>query len=313
MKFCIISADGRGQINGVCQQMYAHIPQTRLANCDAVIVPVSDYPNYTFNETLHHIHKPIIVIDFIEYAWNWDQEQSNLIGDGSFRNYGHLNTPEWEKLDTWFKGRQPNMVFKRELLKRDENECRLPIEWPCLIPARTIVSEAEFNARKIEVFNCWGFSHVLRRKLHGDIFIGASRKNYHVIDHWDDDIRDCSWVSIHVPYQRRRSMDEVMKWNSSAKLSVSLHGAGVKCFRHGEAAIGSVMALQEDKLAWSVPWEHGVNCVRLKFGDEFESLFQEVTRTDLYQLYLASQDTVEKLRPANYVPDYLLRTIKERM
>ena len=49
-------------------------------------------------------------------------------------------------------------------------------------------------------------------------------------------------------------MNDILHAQSMSKISVSLNGCGVKCFRHSESPVNSLMALQDNVLEWTYPW-----------------------------------------------------------
>jgi hypothetical protein len=83
------------------------------------------------------------------------------------------------------------------------------------------------------------------------------------------------------------------------------------------------MALPKDNLAWSVPWVHGVNALRLDTLPGGASIIHtqenvEVAQlngwlhdTDLYPIYCAGIDTADKLRPHRYLPEYFVPIVKK--
>lgn len=317
MKIAIVSADARGRVdNTVMNGLLAFLPSiVSAADADVILTPVSWYADFQFNTELLKVRKPICVVDFVEFCWDWDQEKSNLFGTGMTRAYGHLASDEYAKLDDWVRDHPPVLQFKRELLARDRTHRVRPIGFPCRIPAPPIQTRAEFAARPIEVFSSWGLSHPSRQRLHGDIFRNAHEKGIHVIDSWEDDHKweRRNWVSIYSPYWRRKLMDEVMRWQGRAKISVSLPGAGIVCFRSAEAPVNSIMALHNDNLAWPHKWQHGINCFRLAPGHEFsclEAIARSTEPDQLYDIYRASQETIDRYRE-RMAREYMVSAIHE--
>jgi len=70
----------------------------------------------------------------------------------------------------------------------------------------------------------------------------------------DIQLRDC---------YRRLSIYEVFSLQLDAKLSVSLHGYGEKCFRDSESSVNSIILLQEGTVKYSYDWIDGYNCIKL--------------------------------------------------
>lgn len=51
----------------------------------------------------------------------------------------------------------------------------------------------------------------------------------------------------------------------TAKISICLEGAGIKCVSHCEAPNCSVMAMHDIPMIETYPWIHGINCIRLPY------------------------------------------------
>ncbi len=292
-----------------------HLP-TRVqseSQADCVIVVVSYVGDYKFNPMLAKVRKPVILLDFIEGGWDAG-EKPNLLGY-SLQDFGHLNTPEWARLTQWVRDIEPRLYFKRELHRRDRVSNRAPIEYPCRMEVPPLQSKEEFNARPIEVFSSWGLSNPSRQRLHGDIFRRAHDTGIHVVDAWDQDNRfeGRTWATIHSPWFNRKPLEEVMRWQRRAKISVSMPGAGVKCFRSAESPVDSIMALHEDSLAWSFPWTHLENCIRLEPGNEFNSLYKVASLNMLYDTYCASRENILRYTSERYAREYLLPLISARL
>jgi hypothetical protein len=230
---------------------------------------------------------------------------------------------EWMKFDAFVKSNPPVTYFKRELLQKDLLKRFLvrPIEYPSFHPSYPVQSEKEFNARPIRVFFSWGHSHEARRILHGNIFVNAARSGYGVVDNFNfieqakKEYKDL-WVTINVPHYARISMEEVLHVNGQAKLSVSLPGAGVKCFRHSESPVNSIMVKMDDDLAWTYPWVGGDNCIEIhEFKNNglspIDYIEAALKRTDLYEIYLNGLETLDKYRLSNYVKNYIQLIINQ--
>lgn len=312
MKVCIQSPDARDQIDGtVNNNLLAHFRErASLDSADVVIVPISMYHDYQFNPALRRISKPVVIVDFMEYEWQWDEPDTHLFGKNT-RECRWLRE-NWYPFDDWVRERNPIMYFKRELLRKDVSDRVKPVEWGCYLDSGPIQSEEEFNNRRLEVFFTWGYSHISRPVLHGRIFEGINSHGLGVISNYDQFDAHFShektrrnWMTVHTPHFARRSIEEIMRFQRQAKITVSLPGCGRKCFRSTEAPVSSIMALHEDELAWSHDWIHGENCIRLRKGHEYEDLEAATRRDDLYKIYLGSQATIDKYRGGPMVHQYM--------
>lgn len=313
MKLFIQTPDAGGQIDGtVSQQLISKLPTTdSMAQADAVLVPVSHFGNFKFNEIVQSINKPIIILDYLEFGWNFDFSKQNILGRGIQNSCGHLNNEEYAKLDQWAKDHPAKLTFKRELNVRDANGKYKPADFLCYWPKQRVVSKEEFNNRPIEVFHCWGLSNPIRPRIHGEIFINAHDNGYNFVDGWNNKLLEKrNWVALHSPHYVRVHMSQIMEWVKRSKITLSLPGAGKKCFRHAEFE-GSIMALPYDDLAWSFPWVHLNNCIRLEEGVEIKVLLDVLKQDFLYDIYLAAQENLDKYRPERYAKEYIIPEIEK--
>lgn len=311
----IVSPDKKGNIDGVVYSIIKDI------NSSIPLVPITILSDYEFNPELNKLDK-YILFDFCEYGWDWDRKETHIFGANTNKFKDKFNGNEWHKFDEFVKNNPAIIYFKRELLIKDYLDSFLhdaiePIEFPCFQPSYPIVTKEEFDKRPIEVFFSWGHSHEARRILHGEIFINAAKKGYGVVDnftHFNESIRDYEkvWASIYSPYFARIDMPTLLNIQGQSKLSVSLPGAGVKCFRNAESPINSVMVMQEDDLVWSYDWIDGVNCIKIpKNGNAIETIEQALQRDDLYDIYVEGVKTCEKYMLNNYVKNYIEKTIEK--
>lgn len=303
MKLAILSSHAGNDIEPTVQaNLLSHLPNqvSNVNDADAVIIPVSYQPNFAFNPKLHEVeNKKRIILDFIECGWQAG-DKNNIFGTGMTQQFGHLNTVDYAKFDQWVAANPPALTLKRELFKRDASPTMLPVEWPCYIPARPVHSKEQFNTRPFATFHSWGLSNPQRPRLHGKTFLHAHDNGIHVIDGWrDQHLERNNWVTIYCPWQVRKNIMEVIRWQRRAKISVSLWGAGQKTFRDNEAPVDCIMARPIDELAWSFPWDQS-SSIQLRPGFEFEDLLAATKRDDLYDVYLAGLANVENYRSANY-------------
>lgn len=311
MRVYIVAPDASGRTDGALETMLLnHFPVVaQQEESDAVIVPLARMNDYQFNPDLRAIRKPCIILDYWEAEWCFfEQRDSSLIFGKNGRENEKWLDAELLKLDDWLSENPPLLYLKRELLAKDCVGNVHPIDWPCALPIPEPQSEAEFNARPIEVFHCWGYSHPSRPRLHGQIFEAMGTKGIDVSDVLSPQASEHGkrkWVSIYQPYWCRRPIAEVMAVQQQSKLSVSLPGAGQKCFRSAESPVGSIMALRYDDLAWSYPWNDMENCIRMIPDEEFKCLEAMARYPQLYEIYLASQETIRKYQSKTYIENYI--------
>lgn len=320
MKFHIISADANGQIDGTAKlSLYDHIPQTNsITSCDAVIVPISYFENFRFNESLYHIKKPIVIVDFMEYFGFLPLGETSIFGITNMPNNIAADV-EWEKLDQWATGVDNVCYFKRELFGDVNNPLVHPIEWPCTHPAWPIESKEAFNSRPFEVFYNWGYSNHLRPQMQASIFSLMAAGKIDVIsnfDHIDAKIHEPQpkWIAIHSPHTHRKHFSEIQLRQAQSKCSISLPGSGVCCFRSVEAPLHTAPVICDYGKKWSIPWVHGENCIRLfESGVTAHWLSETIKDKDLHQIYVNAQETLDRYRSTRYVSEYFIPTIQQHL
>lgn len=277
------------------------------------MVPVTRVNNYEFNEDLLNIRGKWILVDMCEMDWNFDWERYSAIFGGNINEFSDkFPGEEWNKFNEWVKSNHPSIYLKREIHKNDIGHNIHPIEYPNWYEVPTAQTKEQFNARPLEVFFNWGYSSEHRRRFHGEAFTQAPKYGYMVCDnlyHFDGFMANESnpkkWVVIHQPHYARVDINNLFGLSGMSKFTVSMPGAGVKCFRSVEAPLNSIVCLPEDDLAWTYPWIHGENCIRLKVGEEIKGITDALQRDDLYEIYLRGLETVEKYKMSNYAKNYL--------
>ena len=319
-KLHIISADAGGSIDATLRQnLLIHLPnQTSLLGADAVIVVVSYFEDFHFNELLYSIDKPVILVDMLEYFGFALEGFTYLLGEGDLPC--NLSAyPQWQKLSDWVASHPPILYFKRELLQQHRTERVIPIEWPCVLPAWEIESKAAFDRRPFEVFYSWGYSNALRPRLAGEIYDLMADGKIEVVssfDHIDAKINEPQrkWISIHTPHTHRVHINDIMRRQAQSKMSVSLPGSGRCCFRSTEVAVHTVPVMLDDGHAWSHPWVDGLNCLKIH-DKSVESmalqLFYDAEVSSLHDLYVEAQRTIECYRTEPYIRDYIMPAIQK--
>lgn len=297
---------------------------------DVPIVPLNNFSNYEFNEELYNLDKWVLA-DFLEMGANdWDRKETLIFGENS-QDFKKANTEEWQKFDKFVQDNPPIAYFKRELLKKDVHDNIYPIDFPCFLEPQPLQLREDFNARPIDVFHFWGHSHEARRSLQGNIFLNSTKSGYGVIDnfyHIERGIKEYSkvWVTVQVPHYARIPMEQIVFINGNSKLSVSLPGAGAKCFRMSESSLNSVMVMQDDKMSYAYEWIDGVNCIKIPLSDDHEEirgiknqwvaieiLEKALQRNDLYDIYLRGAENCEKYMVKNYCKNYIEPIIKKHL
>lgn len=286
----------------------------KFIDCKFPIVMVNWVDGFVFNDALLKI-KNYVLVCYSEYGWNYKITESHIWGvnkDLSGRYIGE----EWDRFNKWVKENPPKIIFKRELLKKDVTERVKPIDYPCTIPAYPMQLEDDFNSRSVNVFNFWGRSNECRIRLQGEIWLHGFKKGFQVCDnvyYVNDYLKQESgekWVTLWIPHWARVDMHELMKMNNLSKLSVSLPGAGFKCFRTAESPINSVMVMHKNDFAWAYDWNE-TNCILVEPGKEIEGIEAALKNKNLCNIYIEGVKTVDKYRVDNYIKNYIEPLVKD--
>jgi hypothetical protein len=318
MKIHIVSPDSQGRIEGVCMaNILCHLPNRvgSINEANVVIVPVSYYGDYQFNEHLRAINKPVVLISFLEFYGQEDKSMTHILGVNHDQAWPNCGNPEWRKLDDWCRDANIVLRFTRELLAKDTSPQHQPIEWPCYMPLWEREPKASFDARPFEWIFAWGMSNHLRPLLHSQTFLMMALGKLDVISHWDQiDAKiyepHKKALSIHSPHTHRIEISEIVRRQAQSKMSVSLPGAGKKCFRSTEHFMHTVPVKLEDDLAWSFPWVSGENCIILHEQDAMAENLLEESEHDLHPIYLEAQELASRYSIHRYLNEYILPAIQ---
>lgn len=321
----VISADRKGTLDQPTLNLLKEVKS------EVPIVQINSFSGYEFDEKLYELDQWVLA-DFLELGANDWNRQETLVWGYNSKKFPKAQAVEWQKFDKFVQDKPPILTLKREFLAKDSLWRNIyPIDFPCFHSPQPVQTKEEFDARKIEVFNFWGHSHESRRALQGNIFINSTKSGYGVADnfyHIEQAIKEYKrlWVTIQVPHYARIPMEQVIFINGNSKLSVSLPGAGAKCFRMAESPINSIMVMQEDKMQYAYPWIHGYNCIKIPLSDDpeeirglknqwqaIETIEAALQRNDLYDIYLRGVENCNKYMVDNYVKNYLEPLIKQHL
>ncbi len=281
-------------------------------NVNIPIIFVSLQEDLDFNEEILSLKgKQYCLISFVELGYNWDRTNGHQFGVNTeqFPNVFHMDT--WKVFHDFVRDNPPAISFYREALQEQVNDKLLPISYPCFISPIPIQSKEEFNNRIFEVWNTFGISHEYRKELHGSIWSMSSKYGYSVadnlflLDHFLlHESNPKKWASIHIPWWARQSMDVITERTKSAKIGISISGAGNCCFRHLEIPCVSAMLMWDNNTAWHQGiWEHGFNCIKCEQGKEIETILEWLNKPEeLYSIYVEGTKTIQKFRFEEYVP-----------
>lgn len=281
-------------------------------NVDIPIVLVSRSESLNFNKDILSLSgKKWIMIDYTELGWDWDMEFGHHFGVNTGKFPGVFEMDKWQIFDDFVKDNPPALIFCRELLQEDISENILPIQYPCFVPVVPIVTKEEFDNRVLQVFYSFGISHEYRKDLQGQIWAKSGQYGYSVCDNLFlfnqfviEEGSHPKWLSVHIPHWARQPVETIIQINGLAKISISIAGAGRTCFRHAESPVNSVMLMWEDNIAWNkgMEWVHNVNCIKCKQGYEVETIIEALNNPNLYEIYKAGVENVDKYRFHKYLP-----------
>lgn len=303
----------------------------RKVNTDVPILLISRSEELDFNEEILSLAgRKYIVADFIEGGWNQEIIETLIVGENAL-TFDYTRSDEWVRLHEFINQNKPALYLKRELLVKDETDTLKPIEYANWQQDYPLQLREEFESRPIAALNYWGRSHEARLMLHGEIWKQAAQKGYSVCDSiygfnnfMAEDTNPIKFITLNIPHYSRIPISEIMKINAMSKLSISLPGSGIKCFRStGESIVNSICVMPEDNLAYSMPFIHGINCVRFWAHDitglkqEWDIvgiieaalagklLTQQLKTPDLYSIYLESKKLADWYQVDNYCKNYL--------
>jgi len=306
----IVSPDANNEMDGSVLRI------AREINSPYPIVPITRIEGFKFNPDLLTIDK-YILLDYSELWWNTENTESHLFGKNTSDYPEIFKGEDWKRFDDFVRDNPPLVYFKRELLKQDVTENIVPIDYPCWTNPYPVQTKEEFDARPINVFNFWGRSHEVRVKLHGDIWINSSRNGASICDNpyflnsfLAEEKNPNKWVTLSIAHYSRQPIEAILGINGASKLSVSMRGAGRKCFRHAESPTNSVMIMEWSDLAWAYDWEHGFNCIKM-IREPIWEIEDALTRSDLHEIYLNGMETIDKYRTPRYIAEYVLPIINK--
>lgn len=298
---------------------------TKEIKTDIPIIQLTKFSDFVFDEKFYDLDK-YILCDFLELGANdWTQEESLLFGINA-EKFRRIQNEEWAKFNQFVKSKSPSVYLKRELLKRDKKDNIYPIDFPALYQTPPIQTKEEFDNRGLQVFFNWGYSNEIRRATHGNIFVHATTSNIEVVDSFQNieqtlkerNGHSRTWATIFTPHFSRVDIQMVYYFQSKSKLSLSLYGAGTKCFRSTEAPLNSIMVLRDDDICWAYDWRHGINCIKIPKAESFEeirgiknqfkvieTIEDALQRDDLYEIYKNGVATCDKYRLDSYINNYI--------
>lgn len=280
-------------------------------NTDISVVLVSRSEDLCFNEEILKLKGcKWLLVDYIELGWQWDMKFSHKFGS-NLDKFPDVFRSGWNVFEQFMAETPPILTFQRELLKAEVTDKVLPISYPCFIPPMPIQSKKDFDNRLFDVFYNFGISNEYRKELHGEIWKQSGKYGYSVADNmytlnqFIQNEHGKKWISAHTPHYLREPIETVMNVQGNAKISISLPGSGISCFRNCESPVNSTMLMQDDNLAWSHEWVHNKTCIKAKKGSEIEAAIEALSNPNLYDIYVEGVKYLDHFRVDNYCKKYI--------
>lgn len=308
----IIVPDKNGSTDGTAHNFL------QMLDVSMPILLLTAFPEMQLGDSIDYLKgKKYALICYAEYGWDWVRNKTHIWGKNTDEFYPKFQTDDYKRLDDFIKENPPAVVFKRELIKSDSKDNIYPIEFPNWQSEYPVSSKEEFNSRPISVFNYWGRSHEARLLFHADIWRNAAINGASVCDNvfyfnnfMAEERNPNKWVTFNIPHYSRIDIRELLKINGLSKLSVSLPGAGIKCFRTtGESPVNSAMVMPEDNLAYTYEFVDQESCIKFKADDPkgvdikwdiIDTINKTLVNENLYDIYLEGVQIANKYRIENY-------------
>lgn len=265
--------------------------------------------------------KPVVILDYVECR---DDHTMFLTHPHNWTAPMQAYRP-LEALESSIK-----VYFKREFIRAHVPPLPYPVYVTDFIteacPEDEPPETAEaFNARPVDFFMVWGYSSADRPVLHAELLrrrFSNLATALEDIDWYVKDGRKGIAALLFTPHYRRVPLRELLQYQKLAKLSISMRGASQKCFRHAEAALNSVMAMQECTTEFAFPWNK-TNCVVMPnlpkptinpmYWIDVPAAVTALSTAldgDLYSIYLAGLENARHYKAKNYVQEHWLPILR---
>lgn len=313
-----------------------------LEECDAVCIFVTYLAgNFVFDEDLatriSESKKPIILFDYSEYGGHHTHHllQYNLYG---FQvEHKDLLQGDYRKTHEFLLANQSlvKCYFKRELSAANDLTKVpfrvVPLEFVAPVYCDDVVPDTkeQYYARPCIIDFIWGFSNLSRPFLHGELLLHMQKFNCKYalsIRQATECLKTPSDPFIlltNVDWYERINTAELMNFQRQSHMVIDMYGCGLKCFRNVESTLNCLSVKQDpSKLVWTYPWEHGVNCITLPTKENSNIVdskravdiilnYWRFERDSLYSMYLKSIEMNQLYSPKNYVPNCIVKNIRE--
>lgn len=308
-------------------------PEVDVNEAEVVIFVATWRAEFVFDRELFETVKqrglPIVVLDYFEHR---HIRKYNIIGHSILPR---LLGGDYEVMHKAMADANIVAYFKREYPTTVEPKVSYP-----LYPIDFTVShhdaysepdtEEAYNNRPIDVCFIWGYSHESRPRVFTELLKARGQFGMPHLAITDTDVqwllkheKRCPLALLYQPFYNRLPLKRVFELQSLSKVTVSLFGAGNKCFRSAEGGYNSLVAHQAPELVhWAFPWQDGVNCIGLPNvpgSDEDIDAEKAVTvllhwlrvvQGSLYPLYLRSVENTHRYHSDRYTVEYVVPKIE---
>jgi len=296
---------------------------TRLLEGDYVALEVCQKAaGYVFNrkEAARLKGRPVVVLDFMEYAWNTSWKNVHLVGQNSA---GCGMGAEYAKLDEWLSGQPVVAYFKRELSAAlQATVSPFPI-YPCDLLAQDAAIEhltkEQWMSRTGGLFHLYGFSHMDRKRFHAAWQI-AEASTVNALDAVERPDRPACHYLEQREHWSRYDIPRVLAAQRGFALSMALPGAGIKTFRDGEACNGTVPVFSDVGMLRAMPWTEE-NAILLPTENGEIKIVEALTilrraledREALFPKAVAATGQCFRYQATDYVGEHINRRIAEHL
>ena len=277
--------------------------ETSLEDCDVVFVGTPIMDPYEFNAALaERLNKPVMV--FNESDGPRPESDVPQFSDWlhSYPDIRCYFFREWRRGERFPEFKFPFITFD---LVDYLNPVTEKDEW--MVPAQ---SREAFEKRPLDVFHNQSI-HVASRKEFRKAALDKHNPRWELIDF----------------YEERWPFAALMAVQGDSKITVTLEGAGVKCMRHYEGGINSVLCLHGFEMEETYPWVEGDNCLRLPYtkeGGEWNRGMIDIDKAipylegwlknpDLYNVYQRCVRNAARYSMDNYCTNHLAPQIRAHL
>lgn len=334
MKVLITSLNLKHGLNPIVDRLFeplAHeFTKCSVDDCEAIfisfIAPENDFTlDRPLLDRIVNRGVPVVIFDHME-----TMGRDFFLGVGSIHDEaGYVD------LHRAVRSLKTKAYFKRELAvdAKPPTQCPVyPLDWtvPDFRNWGEISGPKDYEKRPIDILMSWGYSSESRPRLYGELMRKAGQFGAHFALS-DADLRyalkekrERIFALMFAHCTRRIDLSNLLEWQQWSKLTVSLKGCGMKCFRCAEGSYNSLLAQQApETVQWSYPWIAGKNCIGLPNAldgevDEVaavERLYEwlRINQGSLHDLYLRCVENQRNYRMEHYSRKYLLPKLMEAL